>query len=84
MDTSGLVYLSESYTWLRPDWKAVECLERGTFVIGMLVAQLVGPATTQLLVGALILVFFQVSGLIKTGDGFVVVSSALSSSFVCC
>lgn len=65
MDTSGLVYLAESYSWLRPDWKAVECLERGTFVIGMLVAQLIAPATTQLLVGAMILVFFQVRGLIE-------------------
>ncbi|CAM9195485.1 unnamed protein product, partial [Sphacelaria rigidula] len=59
VDTSGLLCLSESYTWLRPNWKFVECLERGMFVAGMLVTQLIGAATAQLLIGALILIFFQ-------------------------
>lgn len=59
VDTSGLIYLSESYTWLRQEWKAVEGLERGVFVAAVLVSQHLGPASTQLLVGALVLAVFQ-------------------------
>lgn len=67
MDTSGLVYLWESYTWLRPHWKAVEGLERLLFVSAILVSRQLGPATTQLLVGALILATFQVSNGFERG-----------------
>lgn len=59
VDTSGLLYLAESYTWLRPEWKAVEGLERGAFVAAVVVSRHLGPASTQLLVGALVLVVFQ-------------------------
>lgn len=59
VDTSGLIYLAESYTWLRPEWKAVEGLERGVFAAAVLVSQHLGPASTQLLVGALVLAAFQ-------------------------
>lgn len=73
MDTSGLIYLSESYTWRRPAWKAVESLERGVFVAAVLVSQQLGPASMQLLVGALVLVVFQVKafedGMKLTGRG---------------
>lgn len=60
MDTSGLLYLSESYTWLQPEWKATEGLERGAFVAAVVVAQQLGHASTQLLIGALVLAVFQV------------------------
>ena len=59
VDTAGLLYLSESYSWLRPGWKAVEGLERGAFVAAVVVSQHLGPASTQLLVGALVLAVFQ-------------------------
>lgn len=59
VDTSWLIHLAESYTWLRPEWKAVEGLERGVFVAAVLVSQHLGPASTQLLVGALVLAVFQ-------------------------
>lgn len=59
VDTSWLIYLAESYTWLRPEWKAVEGLERGVFVAAVLVSQHLGPASTQLFVGALVLAVFQ-------------------------
>lgn len=59
VDTSGLIYLSESYTWLRSEWKVVEGLERGVFVAAILISRHVGPASTQLLVGALVLAVFQ-------------------------
>lgn len=59
VDTSGLIYLTESYTWLRPEWKAIEGLERGVYVAAILVSRHLGPASTQLLVGALVLVVFQ-------------------------
>ncbi|CAM9850704.1 unnamed protein product, partial [Hapterophycus canaliculatus] len=59
VDTSGLIYLSESYTWLRPEWKVVEGLERGVFVAAILVSRHLGPASTQLFIGALVLTVFQ-------------------------
>ncbi|CBJ33045.1 Hypothetical leucine rich repeat protein [Ectocarpus siliculosus] len=59
VDTSGLLYLSESYTWQRSEWKVVEGLERGAFVTAVVVSQHLGPASTQLLVGALVLAVFQ-------------------------
>ncbi|CAM9176550.1 unnamed protein product, partial [Scytosiphon promiscuus] len=59
VDTSGLIYLCESYTWLRPEWKVVEGLERGVFVAALLMSRHLGPASTQLLVGALVLLVFQ-------------------------
>ncbi len=59
VDTAGLVYLSESYSWLRPGWKAVEGLERGAFVVAVVLSQQLGPASTQLLAGALVLAVFQ-------------------------
>lgn len=59
VDTSGLIYLSESYTWLRPEWKVIEGLERGVFVAAILISRHLGPASTQLLVGALVLTGFQ-------------------------
>eukprot|EP00903_Cladosiphon_okamuranus_P010991 g10380.t1 len=59
VDTSGLIYLAESYTWLSQEWKAVEGLERGVFVGAVVVSQHLGPASTQLLVGALVLAVFQ-------------------------
>lgn len=59
VDTSGLIYLAESYTWLKQEWKAVEGLERGVFVTAVVVSQHLGPASTQLLVGALVLAVFQ-------------------------
>lgn len=65
VDTSGLIYLAESYTWLRQEWKAVESLERGVFVAAVVVSQHLGPASTQLLVGALVLAAFQAWALQK-------------------
>ncbi|CAM9215524.1 unnamed protein product, partial [Ectocarpus sp. 13 AM-2016] len=59
VDTSGLLYLSESYTWQRSEWKVVDSLERGAFVTAVVVSQHLGPASTQLLVGALVLAVFQ-------------------------
>lgn len=59
VDTAGLIYLSESYSWLKPGWKAVEGLERGAFVVTVVLSQQLGPASTQLLVGALVLAVFQ-------------------------
>ncbi|CAB1099841.1 unnamed protein product [Ectocarpus sp. CCAP 1310/34] len=59
VDTSGLLYLSESYTWQRSEWKVVDGLERGVFVTAVVVSQHLGPASTQLLVGALVLAVFQ-------------------------
>lgn len=60
VDTSGLVYLSQSYNWRRAEWKTIEGLERGLFVAAVLLSRRLGGASFQLLTGGLVLMMFQV------------------------